>query len=71
MVPIDPSRNHEVLPDRARKGDIGHVVRKVYDQQDVPSNFMYVLHPLLHNSFAAGIAERKVVVCLSGFLLAV
>ena len=71
MVLVDPSRNHEVLPDRPCKVNVGQVVRKVNDQQDVTGNFMYMLHSLFHYSLAAGVVERKVVVRLSRFLLTV
>ena len=71
MVLVDPSRNHEVLPDRSCSVNVGQVVRKVNDQEDVTSNFMYVLHSLFHYSLAAGVVERKVVVSLSRLLLTV
>ncbi len=71
MVLVDPSRNHEVLPDRSCSVNVGQVVRKVNDQKDVTSNFMYMLHSLFHYSLAAGVVERKVVVRLSRLLLTV
>ena len=71
MVPIDSSRNHEVLPDCSSHGDVCQVIWEANDYKGVTGNFMYVLHSLIINPFAAGVVVGEVVVSLSGFLLAV